>query len=75
VAYEVQLQGETVELIAGADAYAQEGCLTTFYQGHDGRARLDSWARRLASYRTADIVRIRWLGETDRPGRLPLAAG
>ena len=65
VGYEVQLQGERTELVTSADAYAQEGMLTTFYRGRDGRAVLDSWARRLASYRTADIVRIRWLADAD----------
>jgi hypothetical protein len=66
VGYEV-LIGESVELVADADAYAQEGALTTFFRGRGGRAVLDSWARRLASYRTADIVRIRWLGEPRDP--------
>ena len=63
MSYEVQLKGEDVELVAGADAYAQEGVLTTFFQSRDGRAVVDSWARRLASYRTADITRIRWCTE------------
>jgi hypothetical protein len=61
VGYEIELRGDGVELIADADTYAQEGVLTTFFQGRDGRAVLDSWAKRLASYRTADIFRIRWL--------------
>ena len=43
-----------------ADGYMQEGVLTTFFQRRDGRAVLDSWAKRIASYRTADIIRIRW---------------
>jgi hypothetical protein len=30
--------------------------LTTFFEGRDGRTVLDAWARRLASFRTADIV-------------------
>jgi hypothetical protein len=59
--------------VEGADAYAQEGTFATFFQGQDGRAILDSWAKRLASYRSADITRIRWLPEAgDRDGRRPL---
>jgi hypothetical protein len=59
--YEIQLKGNTeVERVQDADSYAQEGALTTFFRSRDGRAALDSWAKRLASYRTADITRIRW---------------
>ena len=59
--YEVKLKGDMVELVDGADGYAQEGLLTTFFQGRDGRTVLDCWARRLASYRTADIVCVHWV--------------
>jgi hypothetical protein len=48
-----------------ADAYAQEGVLTTFFRARDGRQVLDSWAKRLDSYRTADITRIRWLADAE----------
>ena len=67
--YEVKLKGDVVELVDGADAYVLEGPLTTFFQGRDGRTVLDCWARRLASYRTADIVCVHWVpiaGCTDR---------
>lgn len=57
--YQIQLKGTEAELV-DADGYVQEGALTTFFQGRDGRAVLDSWAKRVASYRTADIIRIRW---------------
>jgi hypothetical protein len=74
VAYEIQLV-EEVDLVEGADAYVQEGVLTTFFQGRDGRAVLDSWAKRLASYRTADIVRIRWFADGEDRSRLrPVSA-
>ena len=73
MAYEIQRKGDEVEVVEGADGYAQEGTFTTFFQGQDGRAILDSWAKRLASYRSADITRIRWLAEAgDRDGRRPL---
>lgn len=59
MAYEIELNGGSAEVV-DADGYMQEGVLTTFFQGRDGRAVLDSWARRIASYRTTDIIRIRW---------------
>jgi hypothetical protein len=74
MAYEIRLKNDEAELV-DADGYTQEGVLTTFFQGRDGRAVLDSWARRVASYRTADVVRIRWTASAqDRESdRNPLA--
>jgi hypothetical protein len=67
--YEIQLKGASdVERVEDADAYAQEGALTTFFRSRDGRAALDCWAKRLASYRTADITRIRWSADAGRQG-------
>jgi hypothetical protein len=63
--YEVQLKTEEIELVEHADTYAQEGPLTTFFRRRDGAALLDSWATRLASYRTADITRIRWFADNE----------
>jgi hypothetical protein len=57
--YEVRLKGGEVDVIDHADTYQQEGPLTTFFQTRPGRVVVDCWARRVASYRTADIVRIR----------------
>ena len=65
MSYEVTLKPDVTELVEGADAYVQEGPLTTFFQGRDGRAVLDCWARRLASFRTADIVSVRWAPPAD----------
>jgi DNA-directed RNA polymerase specialized sigma24 family protein len=64
MAYEIQLKNSGPEVV-DADGYVQEGLLTTFFQGRDGRAVLDSWARRIASYRTADIIRIRWTAPSE----------
>jgi hypothetical protein len=61
VGYEIRLKGEELELVEDADTYTQEGPLTTFFRRREGTAALDSWATRVASYRTADITRIRWL--------------
>lgn len=64
MAYEIQLKNSEAEVV-DADGYVQEGVLTTFFQGRDGRAVLDSWAKRMASYRTADIIRIRWTAPSE----------
>ena len=64
MAYEIQLKGGGPEVV-DADGYQQECVLTTFFQGRDGRAVLDSWAKRIASYRTGDIIRIRWTAPTE----------
>ena len=73
MAYEIELKSGGVEIVEYADAYAQEGVLTTFFQSRDGRAVLDSWAKRLASYRTADITRIRWQVDEEAEQVRPLA--
>ena len=57
--FEVTLTDQTTDLVNGADAYQQEGPLTTFFSFRDNRHVIDSWSIRLASYRTADISAIR----------------
>jgi hypothetical protein len=60
MAYLVQLADDTTEMI-DADAYQQEGPLTTFFRTAPGRAVVDCWSVRLASFRTADIRVIRYV--------------
>jgi hypothetical protein len=60
--YEITLVDQTTELIDGANAYAQEGQMTTFFA--TDRQVVDSWSTRLASFRTADIRAVRRLVET-----------
>ena len=62
--YEVTSSDGTVELVTGADSYQQEGPLTTFFSVGAGRTVVDSWATRLASYRTADIRKVRRIDAT-----------
>lgn len=57
--YEVTLRDRTVELVGEADAYQQEGPMTTFFRTGDGRSTVDSWSTRVASVRTADVLLIR----------------
>lgn len=56
--YEVTLRDRTVECVGDADAYQQEGPMTTFFRT-EGRATVDSWSTRVASVRTAEVLLIR----------------
>jgi hypothetical protein len=57
--YEVTLKDRTIEHIDNADAYQQEGPMTTFFRITSGRQVVDSWSIRLASFRTTDVVAVR----------------
>lgn len=57
--FAITLNDQTTDLVEGADAYQQEGPLTTFFAFTDDRRVIDSWSVRLASYRTSDISAIR----------------
>jgi hypothetical protein len=57
--FEVTLRDRTVETVEGADAYQQEGPMTTFFRRGDGREVIDSWSVRMASFRTADLLVVR----------------
>ena len=61
--FAVTLTDQTTDFVEGADAYQQEGPLTTFFAIGD-RQVIDSWSVRLASYRTSDIAAIRRSAET-----------
>jgi hypothetical protein len=63
VTYEITMRGDSVEWVGGADAYQQEGQMTTFFQHGSGRQVLDAWSTRIASYRTSEIVKIRRVDE------------
>jgi hypothetical protein len=62
--FEVILQDRTRELIDAADAYQQEGQMTTFFSYGDGRHVVDCWSSRMASFRTSEIMIIRRLADT-----------
>ncbi|MDQ6837173.1 MAG: hypothetical protein M3137_02210 [Actinomycetota bacterium] len=61
MSFEVTLINDSVECVDGADSYAMEGPLTTFY-GAERPRPLDCWSIKVASYRTERIARIRRLG-------------
>lgn len=69
--FAVTLTDQTTDVVEGADAYQQEGPLTTFFAFRDNRHVIDSWSVRLASYRTSDIAAIRRSGSLgdDQDGR------
>ena len=58
-AYEITLKDQARERIDGADAYAQEGQLTTFFRTASARQVVDCWSVRLASFRTTEIMAVR----------------
>lgn len=63
--YDITFVDTHVEHATGADGYAPEGPLTTFFRVAPGRAtRLDPWAERLLSIRTDRILSIR-VNESD----------
>ena len=57
--FEVILRDGALETVEGADAYQQEGPMTTFFRRGDGRDVIDSWSTRMASFRTADLLVVR----------------
>ncbi len=58
-AFDVVLADGTHELVQDADAYQQEGSMTTFFRTGNGRQSVDCWSVRVASFRTAHIGMIR----------------
>ena len=57
--FEVMLRDRSVETVDGADAYQQEGPMTTFFRRGDGKEVVDCWSTRMASFRTADLLMVR----------------
>src|SRR5438874_5006609 len=53
----VLADGEVIE-VSGANAYVQEGPLTTFFHSGRSRAAIDSWSERIASFKTTEVRRI-----------------
>lgn len=77
--FQITLKDRSMEEIDGADAYQQEGQMTTFFRTASGRDVLDTWATRVASFRTSEVVIIRRLESSsvattrdDRPTALAL---
>jgi len=58
--FQITLRDGSTERIDDADAYQQEQSMTTFFRT-DGRARVDCWSERVASFRTDQILAVRRL--------------
>ncbi|HLM65725.1 MAG TPA: hypothetical protein VK306_15615 [Acidimicrobiales bacterium] len=71
--FDVTLRDRTIETVQGADAYQQEGPMTTFFRRGDGRDVIDSWSVRVASFRTADLLVVR-RRDAAAAGQSPLRA-
>lgn len=77
--FEVTLRDSTIEVIEGADAYQQEGQMTTFFANSSGRQIVDCWSTRLASFRTSEILIVRRVSRVlaqreDRAAASPIVA-
>ncbi len=71
--YEVTLGDRTTYVVEDADSYSQEGPLTTFYET-GGRGVIDSWAQRVMSLRTSEILMVRRVDDhRSPPGMLEIA--
>ena len=57
--YQVTLKDRSIERIDDADAYQQEGQMTTFFRTGSGRQVVDTWSTRVASFRTSEVLVIR----------------
>ena len=53
------MRDRAVERVDQADAYQQEGQMTTFFALADERLVVDCWSTRLASFRTSEIMIVR----------------
>lgn len=64
--YVITLADGSIEQVDGADAYSQEGPLTTFFDTA-GRDVVDAWASRVMSLRTTEIMMVRRSGTAPDP--------
>jgi hypothetical protein len=70
--YRITLKDRSVEEITDADAYQQEGQMTTFFRTGSGRQVVDTWSTRMASFKTSEIIAIRRL--EDSAALVPMVA-
>ena len=64
--YEVTLKDRSVQQVADAHAYQQEGQMTTFFRNDEPRNVVDSWSSRIFSVRTSEVLMIRQLADAHR---------
>jgi len=60
-------------IVIDCDGYAQEGTMLTFFRFGTDCDTIDSWSRRLASYRIADVSSVvRSVEASDLEGLVPV---
>ena len=57
--FQLTLKDRTTEVFDGADAYQQEGQMTTFFRTGSERTVVDTWSVRVASFRTSELIAVR----------------
>jgi hypothetical protein len=61
MSFMVNFDDDTATVVHGADAYEQEGPLTTFFDRNGGGRLASAFTERVASFRTSRICEIRRL--------------
>ncbi len=64
--YRITMKDRTTEQIDDADAYQQEGQMTTFFRTGSQRNVVDTWSTRVASFRTSEVIVIRRIDDAAR---------
>jgi hypothetical protein len=59
MAFVIRFDDDTSTVVQGADAYEQEGPLTTFFDRNGGGRLASAFTVRLASFRTSRILEVR----------------
>jgi hypothetical protein len=59
MAFVILFDDDTSTVVHGADAYEQEGPLTTFFDRNGGGRLASAFTVRLASFRTSGILEVR----------------
>jgi hypothetical protein len=59
MAFVIRFDDDTSTVVHGADAYEQEGPLTTFFDRNGGGRLSSAFTVRLASFRTSRILEVR----------------
>ncbi len=61
----VRFEDDTTTLVHNADAYEQEGPLTTFFDRNGGGRLASAFTMRVASFRTSRIIEVRRIETTE----------
>lgn len=59
--FEITFEDGRTTIVEGADAFQPEGPLVTFFATGSTRGEIDSWSRRVATYRSSLIISVEQL--------------